>query len=75
MSLTYHNIPTWYQAKRVGGDEILTVLAWSGRDVYNMIGKIEPGAVTNKGSEIQSRETIFPNGRQVCVIKLLGGAK
>jgi len=75
MSLTYFNHPTWYQAKRVGGDEMLTMLQWNGLNVAEVLGENWGDKVdSDVMSGFTSNESIFPNGRQVCVIHLPGGA-
>jgi hypothetical protein len=73
LSLTYYNEPRGYRAKRVGADEILSVLAWNGPMTRLAL---EPYADRIHGPDMgvfdANRDSIFPNRRQICLVALKG---
>jgi len=76
MSLTFYNTPKWYEVKRLHeeeGNEILTMLAWNGGQVRETLQRYQQSFVIVPHWELlDSMESIFPDGRQVCIVKLLG---
>jgi hypothetical protein len=73
MALTFYNTPNWYEVKKLGGDEILTMLAWNGGQVRETLQRYQQSFVIVPHWELfDSMESIFPDGRQVCIVKLLG---
>lgn len=73
MSLTFYNTPKWYEVKKLVGDEILTMLAWNGGQVRETLQRYQQSFVLVPHWELlDSMESIFPDGRQVCIVKLLG---
>jgi hypothetical protein len=73
MSLTFYNTPKWYKVKRLNGDEIFTQLAWNGGQVRETLQRYQQSFVIVPHWELfDSMESVFPNGRQVCIIKLIG---
>jgi hypothetical protein len=75
LSLTYYNRPRFYLAKRLDADEILGVLAWDGRQTR---AALEPYAARIERACLdelaRTDDTVFANGRQVCVLTLRGDA-
>lgn len=84
LSLTYYNKrPRYYKAKRIDGDEVLTLLSWNGKDITSCLSKYKHRIVVPKSirnfnfidySMVISLDTesIFPNGRQVLIVDLKG---
>lgn len=70
LSLTYYNHPRFYHAKRLDADEIFCILAWNGAQLRSVLEKY---AVSNLGLLLENPPSLFPNGRQVCMIELQGG--
>ena len=73
LSLTYYNEPRVYRAKRVGAEEILSVLAWNGPMTRLALEPYE-GRIYGPDMGVfgAQRDTIFPNWRQICVVTLKG---
>ena len=67
LSLTYFDEPKWYVAKRVDGDEILTMAAWSLTRIYTVLN------THGHGYENMKFSGTFPNGRKVLLVWLKGG--
>jgi hypothetical protein len=73
MCLSFYNTPNWYEVKKLDGDEILTMLAWNGGQVRETLQRYHHSFVFVPHWELfDSTESIFPDGRQVCIVKLLG---
>ena len=79
MSLTYNNRgPKWYKTKRVDGTETLYMLSWTGMQVKNVLELYRhrigtaPETTPFFVDVATGTESIFPNGRQVCVVSLNG---
>lgn len=73
LSLTYFNKPHWYTLKRTDGDEIMTMLAWTGKQTREVLEKYNSTKVDLRALEHDGK-SIFPNGRQVAVAVLKGTA-
>lgn len=71
LSLTYFDEPKWYRAKRIDGDEILTVAAWNKERLELIIWRLGPHE--NGDDVIEDYQGIFPNGRKVLLVWLMGG--
>lgn len=65
LSLTYFDAPKWYRAKRVDGDEVLTMKAWTRSQIAHTFSGHLKAAITYPGT--------FPNGRGVLLVWLKGG--
>lgn len=52
----------WYRAKRTDADELLTVKAWTWEDTRDLVRRYLGVYVANP------LPSIFPNGRQVCLV-------
>jgi hypothetical protein len=77
LSLTYHPEPRFYRTRRVDGQEIMTLLAWDGRQTQAAleryaarINAADLGAVFGGAGA-----SVFPNGRQVCLLSVRGDAR
>jgi len=73
LSLTFYNHPRFYPTRRVDADEMLWMLAWDGDQTRRALEPyldriIEP----DLDLLTQSGPSLFPNGRQVCVLRLRG---
>lgn len=73
LSLTYFDKPHWYTLKKTEGDEILTMLAWTGRQTRRILDKYNSTQVDLDFMETDI-PSIFPNGRQVAIVTMKGGA-
>jgi hypothetical protein len=74
ISLTYYNKRRWYRVKRMDGDEIFHMMAWSGSDVRRVLQKYVH-RISNPRLELleEERPSLFPNGRLVCLVGFCGG--
>ena len=73
MSLTYYNEPRCYRARRVGADEILSVLAWNGTMLSHAIAPYLARIERPDTSVFEADDDwIFPNRRQICLVTLNG---
>ena len=68
LSLTYFDEPHWYRAKRIDGDEVLTMLAWSWWDINDIL-------ICQNAEYIDDcvYDGEFSNGRKVWLVWLKGG--
>lgn len=75
LSLTWYNTPRAYQVQRIDGDEILFMLAWDGDQLQRVLNKFS-AEIVNYDEEIfsTSQPSLYPNGRQVCLVELTGRA-
>src|SRR5512138_1816393 len=73
LSLTYYNIPRWYQVKRTDADEIFHMLAWDGAQVQRVLEEYRD-RIDTPDFDCFSTGTVslFPNQRQVCMVVLHG---
>ncbi|GGD02665.1 hypothetical protein GTQ45_01475 [Pyruvatibacter mobilis] len=73
VSLTYHNAPRFHFAKRLDADEVFCMLAWNGPQVAAVLSEYQTRFANwqPNGFE-QDRESLYPNGRQVCIATLNG---
>jgi hypothetical protein len=76
LSLTYYNVLRFYKTRRVdGGQEILFMLAWDGRQTRRVLERFASRIVEPKLGLLEgANESIFENQRQVCVVRLRGGS-
>jgi len=76
LSLTCYDSFRFYRAKRIDGDEILTMLAWDFRQTAQSLSHI----IADR-AEVLSRAisldvpSAFANGRQVCILRCHGAAE
>jgi SAM-dependent methyltransferase len=74
LSLTYYETPRFYLARRLDGDEVLCMLAWNGALTR---AALEPFAARIREPHlellaVQQTGSVYPNGRQVCLVTLNG---
>lgn len=75
LSLTFHNRPRFYETRRVDGDETLFVLAWDGDQLARVLERACPALDGSLDDLPATLESVFPNGRQICVVTLRGDAR
>ena len=73
LSLTCYPQGRFYMTRRIDGDEIFCMLAWDGDMTARLLDRyvdriVEPhlDLLTDKSS------SVYPNGRQVCLVVLKG---
>lgn len=73
LSLTYYNQPKFYLVERMEGDETFCILAWTGGQVREVLEKYR-GRIPNRCFDMLTEDlpSIFPNGRQVCMVTIQG---
>lgn len=73
LSLTYYNAPRWYRVRRTDADEIFHIMAWDGHQVKRVLEKYADRIVQPRLEILlENPPSLFPNGRQVCVLRLKG---
>jgi hypothetical protein len=73
LSLTYYDTPRFYMTRRVDADEMLCMLAWNGEHLASVLKKYAAQIVgANFGIFLQPEKSVYPNGRQVCLIDFAG---
>lgn len=72
LSLTFYNNPRFYETKRIDGDERLYFLAYNGEQLERILCKYKANILDADFSILNSKGTVFPNGRQVCIITFEG---
>ncbi|MAG24589.1 hypothetical protein CMI47_03320 [Candidatus Pacearchaeota archaeon] len=73
LSLTYYNNNKSYKVKRVGADEVFNILAWDGTRLSRSLRKYKNKIINyNPDALLGGDESIFANGRQVCVVRVKG---
>jgi 2-polyprenyl-3-methyl-5-hydroxy-6-metoxy-1,4-benzoquinol methylase len=74
LSLTYYEVPRYYMTRRIDADEILCMLAWNSEHLSSVLKKYSAQIV---GADFEvfalPGESVFSNGRQVCIVELKGG--
>ena len=75
MTLTYYNTPRFYLTRRINADEVLCMLAWNGRLTRVTMEKYAE-RIAAPGLSVLDQEaaSVYPNGRQVCLVELRGDA-
>lgn len=72
MSLAFHNNPKFYKVIRKNGDEHMCMLAYTGENVEDILKDYITSIINPDFSIFDSMETVFRNGRQVCVVEIEG---
>jgi hypothetical protein len=73
LALTFYTEPRSYMTRRLDADEILCVLAWDHRHLREVLARFEDRiACFDLGMLDQSNPSVYPNGRQVCLVELKG---
>jgi len=75
LSLTFHNTPRFYETRRVDGDETLFVLAWDGDQLARALARACPALDGPLDDLPEAVESLFANGRQICIATLLGDVR
>lgn len=76
LSLTYYDTPRFYMTRRVDADEMLCMLAWDGEHLASVLNKYIAQIVSvNFDIFSQPLTSVYPNGRQVCLIEFSGSQK
>jgi len=75
LSLTWYTTQRAYQVKRVDGDEIFFMLAWDGDQLHRVLNKFSTEIVDyDEQVFLTDHPSLYPNGRQVCLVDLTGRA-
>jgi len=71
--LTWYDNPRFYQTKRIDGDEIFYMLAWDSPQLLRILQGYENRIEGyDPGMFIDTAPSLYANGRQVCVVKVIG---
>lgn len=74
LSVTFYNSPRFYLTRRIGAEEILCVLAWNGAMIKNALEKYKVRIERPDFDLFDAKsDSVFPNGRQVCLMRVWGG--
>ncbi len=72
MSLAFYNTPKWYRVKKADGFDF-TVLAWNGSQVRDVLLKYQQSFVMVPHWDLlDSMESVYEDGRQIAIVKLIG---
>ena len=73
ISVTYYDTPRFYMTRRIDADEILCMLAWNS-EYLSLVLKKYSAYIIGADFEVFDHpgESVFSNGRQVCLIELKG---
>jgi hypothetical protein len=75
LSLTWHRNPVRYRVKRLDADEIMCMVSWDGAQIARALRLFEDLIVVPDMACLDATEgSVYPNGRQVCYVRLRGGA-
>jgi hypothetical protein len=73
LTLTYYPQPRYYHVKRLDADEHLWVLAWDAEQVQRVLATVADRIVDPNWEALRHPpSSIFPNQRQVCLVRLRG---
>ena len=73
LSLTYYDTPRFYMTRRVDADEMLCMLAWNGEHLASVLKKYAAQIIgANFGIFLEPVHSVYPNGRQVCLVDFAG---
>ena len=71
MSLTYFDEPRFYRTRRIDGDEILFMLAWTWEQLNAVVDRVGKHQLAPQLLEFRHPSaSIFPNGRQVVLMSV-----
>jgi len=71
LSMTYYDEPRFYRTKRLDADEFLSMLAWDGRVLSSVLHTYQTNIVDLEPEIFaQGNKSVYPNGRQVCLVKM-----
>lgn len=74
IALTWYNSPRFYMTKRIDADEIFCMLAWDSNQLRRVLEKFT-SRIVNPDIDLlgSSEESVYANGRHVCLVEFLGG--
>lgn len=74
LSLTFYPEMRFYKTRRENAEEVLYMLAWDGQMTARVLEKYVNNII-DPDLYLFSKEnvSVFPNGRQVCIVRLRGG--
>lgn len=74
LSLTYYDVPRFYMTRRIDADEMLCMLAWNSEHLISVLKKFS-AQILDVNFEVFANPdiSVYPNGRQVCLIDFVGG--
>ncbi len=73
LSITYYPDPKFYLTKRVNADEYLCMLAWNHEQTARTLHKFKKYICHPNFNLFESKQkSVYPNGRQVCLVYLNG---
>lgn len=73
LSLTFYSQPRFYLTRRIQGDEMLCMLAWDGEATRRVLEEyVERIVAPNLTLLTAENPSVYPNGRQVCLVRLDG---
>jgi len=73
LSLTYYDNPRYYLTRRVDADEFLCMLAWDGEHLESVLKKYSDNIIAaNFDVFSHPVSSVYPNGRQVCLVEFKG---
>lgn len=76
LSLTYYNQQRWYRVRRTDADEILHMMAFNGTQTALALSPFNDYIQKPDLKELSRQSSsLFPNGRQVCMVILKQGGK
>jgi hypothetical protein len=71
LALTFYNEPRHYAARRVGGDEMFTIVAWNGARTWGALHRVLGRRVAAYRRMFSTCSvSAFPNGRQVTLVRI-----
>ena len=76
LSLTWYSSPRFYMTRRIDADEIFCMQAWDEHQVLRTLDQFSSHIVSFDPAVFHvPHESVFPNGRRVCVVEFEGGLR
>ena len=73
MSLTFFDHPHWYRAHREDAEEIFHMMMWTRSQLVSFLRGVESRIHGTGLDALEARgESVFENGRQVCILSITG---
>jgi len=72
-TLTWYDTPRFYMTKRIDAEEILCMLGWDSGQLQRVLEKFS-ARIHHLDFNLlkRTKESVFPNGRQVCIVEFIG---
>lgn len=71
--LTYYNTPRWYEVKRMDGEEVFHMMAWSGKITQDaLMPHLAESDHQTLSAMLENPPSLYANGRQVCLTRIPG---